>query len=63
MWEPILQALEKNKVVKLSYEDEKQRKGLRISLGRRASNRGLTLEIRDGDGYFMAKAVNDTSKR
>ena len=54
-WEAILGALEAGKVVKLPYQDEKELRGKRLSLGRRAIRRGFRVELRYGDGFIAAR--------
>ena len=47
-WEQIVAALAAGKVVKLPYTDDKELRGKRLSLGRRAVRRGFEVELRYG---------------
>lgn len=48
-WAPIMEALEQGEMYALPYRDDKDLRGKRIGLGRRASQRGFKLEIRTKD--------------
>ena len=58
-WEEIVTALEAGDDVRLPYGDEKEMRGLRLSVGRRARRRGFRVELRYGDGFLIARKSSD----
>ena len=58
-WEELIAALERGKAVKLPYGDEKELRGRRLSLGRRAIRRGFKVDLRYGDGFVAARRRAD----
>ncbi len=58
-WEEIVTALEAGDDVRLPYENEKEMRGLRLSVGRRATRRGFRVELRYGDGFLIARRSGD----
>lgn len=54
-WEEIITALESGQVVKIPYADEKELRGKRLSVGRRAIKRGFRVELRYGEGFIAAR--------
>ena len=58
-WAPIMDAIEQGEVYALPYSDDKDLRGKRIGLGRRAAQRGFKLEIRSKDNT-MAVRRSDT---
>ena len=61
-WAPILDILESGEIVSLPYSDDKQLRGMRVALGRRAKQRGLTLEVRTHDHTLAARKVASTGR-
>ena len=60
-WEEIVTALEAGDDVRLPYGDEKEMRGLRLSVGRRARRRGFRVELRYGDGFLIARKSGDSA--
>ena len=60
-WEDILADLEAGEAVRFRYADEKEMRGLRLSIGRRANRRGFKVELRYGDGYLIAQRIEAAS--
>ncbi len=58
-WEDIINTLEAGDDVRLPYENEKELRGLRLSVGRRANRRGFRVELRYGDGFLIARKSSD----
>ena len=58
-WEDIITTLEAGDDVRLPYGDEKEMRGLRLSVGRRANRRGFRVELRYGDGFLIACRSGD----
>jgi hypothetical protein len=58
-WEELVTALEAGDDVRLPYENEKEMRGLRLSVGRRAKRRGFRVELRYGDGFLIARRSGD----
>lgn len=54
-WDSVLDELMSGKPVRLRYADEKDLRGKRLSLGRRAAQRGITVEIRYGEGFLIVR--------
>lgn len=61
-WAPVLDVLESGEIVSLPYSDDKQLRGMRVALGRRAKQRGLTLEVRTHDSTLAARKVESTGR-
>ena len=60
-WEDSLTELEAGNTVRFPYADEKEMRGLRLSIGRRANRRGFKVELRYGDGYLIAQRIEAAS--
>jgi hypothetical protein len=54
-WEPILDDLENGKIVRLPLIDERDRRGKRLALGRRAAGRGFKVEMRTTESHLLAR--------
>jgi hypothetical protein len=55
-WDDLLTRLEQGKVVRLPYTDERQLRGLRLAVGRRAAGRGFKVETRhDHDSIVIRR--------
>jgi hypothetical protein len=54
-WEPVLDLLEQGKSVRIPFKEEKDRRGKRLALGRRAAGRGFKVEMRATDTYMVAR--------
>ena len=54
-WAPIMDALERGEMYALPYSDDKDLRGKRIGLGRRAAQRGFKLEIRSRDNTMAVR--------
>jgi hypothetical protein len=61
-WDDLLTRLEQGKVVRLPYTDERQLRGLRLAVGRRAAGRGFKVETRhDQDSIVIRRRDAATS--
>jgi hypothetical protein len=58
-WVPILEALSDRKIVKLPFADEKEKRGRRVSIGRRAKKAGFPVELRYGDDFIAVRRANE----
>lgn len=58
-WDPIIAALGDGKIVKIQFQDEKEKRGRRLALGRRSKRAGFTVEIRYGDGFLAARRAGE----
>jgi hypothetical protein len=56
-WEELIAELEAGHDVRLPFADEKEMRGLRLSLGRRAARRGFKVELRYGNGFLVARRI------
>jgi hypothetical protein len=55
-WDDLLTRLDQGKVVRLPYTDERQLRGLRLAVGRRAAGRGFKVETRhDGQSIVIRR--------
>jgi len=54
-WQPLMAAIADNKIVKVPFSDEKEKKGRRLAAGRRAKKAGFAIELRYGDGFLAIK--------
>jgi hypothetical protein len=54
-WEPVLDLLEQGKSVRIPFKEEKDRRGRRLALGRRAAGRGFKVEMRATETYMVAR--------
>ena len=63
-WDDLLTRLEQGKVVRLPYTDERQLRGLRLAVGRRAAGRGFKVETRhDHDSIVIRRRDQATSAK
>jgi hypothetical protein len=59
-WEELLTALDQGKVVEIPYTDERDRRGKRLAVGRRAAGKGFKVTIRyDGANNAIAVKKSD----
>jgi hypothetical protein len=54
-WEPILHALADGHYVRIPVSNDRDRKGKRLTLARRARDRGFSVEMRYADDYIVAR--------
>jgi hypothetical protein len=54
-WDDLLTRLDQGKVVRLPYTDERQLRGLRLAVGRRAAGRGFKVETRHDDQSIVIR--------
>ncbi len=54
-WDQVMRTLAGGKAVKLPFGLEIEKRSLRLSVAKRAANRGLKLEVREGDGYLLVR--------
>ncbi len=54
-WDQLLQALASGKAIKVPVRPDEDKRSLKLSLGRRAANRGIKLDVREGDGYLLVR--------
>jgi hypothetical protein len=52
---PLLDALEAGEVIQIKTVDNKEMKGIRITLGRKSKSRGFSVEYRAEDATLYAK--------
>lgn len=57
-WDPVITALGEGKIVKLPFADEREKKGRRLSAGRRAKKAGFPIEIRYGDDFLAVRRIS-----
>jgi hypothetical protein len=59
-WEELLTALDQGKVVEIPYTDERDRRGKRLAVGRRAAGKGFRVAIRyDEANHAIAVRKSD----
>lgn len=59
-WEEVMDVLQNtDKTVRLSFADEKERRTLARSVGRRAAHRGFKVDIRYGEGFMSVARSSD----
>ena len=54
-WDQLLQALASGKAIKVPVSPDEDKRSLKLSLGRRAANRGIKLDVREGQGYLLVR--------
>src|SRR5690242_17119716 len=54
-WEPVLDDLDQGKTVRIPFREEKDRRGMRLALGRRAAGRGYKVEMKATDSHLLAR--------
>ena len=54
-WDQLLQALASGKAIKLPISPDEDKRSLKLSLGRRAANRGIKLDVREGQDYLLVR--------
>jgi len=62
MWEPIMDALEAGKSLKIDVVDELQARHRSRSVIRRGQLRGYRVEVRKGDGFLAVRKTEDLDK-
>jgi hypothetical protein len=59
-YEAVIEALEKGNIIQLTASDTKQMRGMRIALGRLASQKGFGIELRSEDlSLYVKKSDKD----
>ena len=56
-WEEVMAEIERGNTVMIEYHDDKERGSLARAIGRRASQHGITVDQRPGDGYISVRMV------
>ena len=54
-WAALLDALAAGKAVRVPVADRRDRRSKRVRLGQRARRRGFRVEVRYGEGFFVAR--------
>jgi hypothetical protein len=54
-WDNLLQQIEDGKIVRVSVETEKEKKGSRIGISRRARSRGFKVEFREDNNWLVIR--------
>ncbi len=54
-WDSLLQQVEDGKIIRVSVETEKQKKGSRIGIARRARTRGFKVEFREDKNWLVIR--------
>lgn len=57
-WEDLFGRLASGQAVRIPVASEKERRGRRLSLGRRAKGRGLSIEIRHGRDFLAVRRLS-----
>jgi hypothetical protein len=57
-WEPILDLIEHGQIVRLPLVEEKDKRGKRLALGRRAALRGFKVEMRTTESHLLARRAD-----
>lgn len=60
--EALLSALQAGKIVRIPIASEKELKGKRLSIGRRAMSRGFKVEFRYGEGFLAVRKVQELAE-
>ncbi len=58
-WDPIIDVLGERKIVKIPFADEKEKRGRRLSTGRRSKKVGFPVELRYGDDFIAVRRANN----
>lgn len=58
-WEELITAPEAGRTVRLPFGDETEKRGRRLSVGRRAKGRGFSVDIRYGDGFMAVRRSDE----
>ncbi len=58
-WDRVMSALADGEAVRIRFADEKERRTLARSVGRRAAHRSFKVDIRHGDGFLSVRKVAD----
>ncbi len=59
-WDELLDAVSAGKIMQVDIADSKQQRGTRMTLSRRAKQRGITLEYRPTDTGLAVRQNTDT---
>src|SRR4051794_1176358 len=62
-WEEVMAEIERGNTVIIEYHTDKERSSLARAIGRRATQHGITVDQRPGDGYLSVRMVADTAQQ
>jgi hypothetical protein len=61
-WEEVMAEIERGNTVMIEYHNDKERGSLARAIGRRASQHGITVDQRPGDGYISVRMVPESEQ-
>ena len=61
-WEEVMAEIERGNTVMIEFHDDKERGSLARAIGRRASQHGITVDQRPGDGYISVRMVAEAAQ-